>query len=176
MTKDSNIDKFNHIVAMLFSQLYSEFPRRLTISPAELLGLEIIEESYDSHDILVRCIESGLEKNIACSELEIVVDTIQWLSDSSYIYIEDSNGYHWVSGLTLSEKGLDVLKSTPESLPSKMPLGEQISRAVKSGAKHTMTGLVQTVLSQGLHRCKPRCQASPYPRPASDHLLSSLSR
>lgn len=78
-------------------------------------------------------------------DIDLYIDTIKWLIDTGYI-LGHINHVHDTK-LTLSHKGLELLKSVPSSVDSSQTLGEQLQGAIKSGAKDYAASLVSKALS-----------------------------
>lgn len=83
------------------------------------------------------------------SDWEPIFYTLIWLTQEGYIR---THGYsHGIcQGAVLTQKGLAVLRSIPDSVSGTAPIGEQLSSAVTSGAKDVARGLVEQALSAGI--------------------------
>lgn len=150
MSEPENIQEFNLIVATLFNDLYLAFPRRITVLPAKYLGFKLSEQQDgDPSGIIVVSLSDSSESRLPYKKLDVVTDCIKWLEQTGYIYIEQSNYYHSISGVTLTAKGLEILKAVPSTIDSSQSIGEQLHEAVESGGKQAASNIVSTALTAG---------------------------
>ena len=131
-----NLDLFNEYVAIILSQLYESFPVKTEISAFQISGMTTEEFSR------IRSTE-GAEPQ----RMEVACSTIEWLLESDYI-----RGCRFVHRVfehcVLTDKGLRVLRSTPESLQKpKEPFGESLIRLVKEGSMDAAKGIVTRLLT-----------------------------
>ncbi|EHU4917414.1 hypothetical protein KY888_004560 [Vibrio vulnificus] len=133
---EDNIKKFDRLVALILADLYQNFPVRTHVS---------IYELFD-------CTPGRLERGrwIESEELskenqEFYYYTVKWLIDTGYV-IGTIKHYN-ESNITLSLKGLELLKSVPSSVDDTESLGEQLVGALKIGAKDSAASLVSKALS-----------------------------
>jgi len=127
----NNIALFDLYVGKILAKLYNTFPLKVEIDVCEMTGLSIDEESM----------------NIP-KECQIFNDTMEWLHESGYLYYQQSYPYAF-SRVVLSAKGLEVLKSTPQSLQQKDGIGETLRDAVAHGKNELIRLSVNTILSHG---------------------------
>ncbi|EGQ7759999.1 hypothetical protein ACOIWI_004642 [Vibrio vulnificus] len=134
---ESNIQKFDRIVALVLAELYRKFPVRSHVCVYTLFDCK--ENGYWNKGIWYE------PEDLAKSDREFYVHTVKWLIDSGYVIgtIEHHNN----SSITLSMKGLQLLKSVPDSLDSSESLGEQLLSVVNSGAKDSAAQLISRALS-----------------------------
>ncbi|ENP8319890.1 hypothetical protein ACEH85_004190 [Vibrio vulnificus] len=134
---ENNIQKFDRIVALIFAELYRKFPVRSSVCVYTLFDCK--ESGYWNEGIWYE------PEDFANSDREFYVHTVKWLIDSGYVIgtIEHHNN----SNITLSMKGLQLLKSVPNSLDSSVSLGEQLLSVVNSGAKDSAAQLISRALS-----------------------------
>ncbi|MFM2642515.1 hypothetical protein AAFX33_15265 [Vibrio chagasii] len=131
-----NIDKFDVLVARVFETLYSEFPKKIVLQPTELLDCD--EQPYYN--------EAGyFVSPLADDESDFLYYTVSWLYESGYL-LGSINGV-WDSKVTLSLKGLQLLKSVPNSVESNSSLGEQLKEAIGNGAKEHAATLIKEALN-----------------------------
>lgn len=131
-----NIEKFDELVARVFEKLYSEFPKQIVLDPCELMDYDAIAYWNDDGEFV---------DPISEEDNEFFSYTLSWLFDSGYLI--GKFGGAWNSRMTLSLKGLQLLKSVPSSVESNEPLGEQLKDAVKRGSKDYAANLVRDALS-----------------------------
>ncbi|EOF8224070.1 hypothetical protein ACK2RV_003837 [Yersinia enterocolitica] len=133
----SNINQFDEYVGRVFGILYESFPIPTDLNIGDVLG---VSDLYSSSGIPP---EMNTEANIATY-------SVIWLANTGYIKMTGNNSNEFFD-LTLTAKGLEILKAIPDSLiPHSSPLGTQIVDAVKSGAKETVSALVNQALSTGI--------------------------
>ncbi|MEZ8627926.1 hypothetical protein AB6D75_19260 [Vibrio splendidus] len=131
-----NIAKFDVLVARTFEKLYSNFPQQIKLKPTELFDCEG-EPYYNDAGYFVSSLDDD--------DTEFFYYTISWLYESGYL-IGNLNGA-WNSKVTLSLKGLQLLKSVPNSVESNESLGEQLKDAVGKGAKDYAATLIKEALN-----------------------------
>ena len=133
----NNIDKFNEFVGLLFADLYKSFPTPFNINASTYLE-EIISEDD----------EQG-----AFDYTQFVIHSCRWLNSSGYIqldgseYIGGSADYH----IVLTEKGLETMKLTPDSLESHESIGELLVDSAKNNAIESAGELAAKALSFGFN-------------------------
>lgn len=133
----SNIDKFDEYAGRILGLLYNSFPVPMDLAVPEVLDLA---EMYNDGGLPPECDE----------DFSIAACTISWLQDAGYINFKGSNGCDFFLSV-LTEKGLEVLKSTPESLsPSSASLGQQINSTMKAGGKEVLRALVNQAFAIGI--------------------------
>ncbi|MFO6502964.1 hypothetical protein ACLD9R_20975 [Serratia marcescens] len=133
----SNINKFDEYAGRTLGILYESFPVPANINVGDVLGYP---DLYHGRGI-------PAEMN---ADAYIAACSVNWLADTGYIKMSGGNGDEFFN-LTLTEKGLEVLKATPGSLTQQSSsLGKQIAAAAKSGAKETLRSLVNQALAIGV--------------------------
>ncbi|EHD22630.1 MULTISPECIES: hypothetical protein [Brenneria] len=130
---NSNIEKFNELVGIIFAKLYESFPLKRDLFTDDILGKEFLASNSQE-------IGTSAEDEI------FFLDSIDWLLMSGYIVgARSSGGCH---NVVLTAKGLEVLKAVPQSLNS--PLGERIVAAVNAEGRKALSSLVSQALGLGL--------------------------
>lgn len=130
-----NIDVFDLYVAAIFSELYEEFPVPTTLDFMDIPTNEVFKDD-DVHDELV-------------SKIFIYRHTIVWLLASGYIQAENVNEQR-AYDVTLSAKGLGLMK-LPSSLEGpKESFGESVTKALKSGARNIAISQINMALTRGI--------------------------
>lgn len=132
---ESNIEKFDYVVGMVFAMLYESFPRRVVVDYMAL----------------------NKDKNLSFANDEsFEYCAVDWLEKSGYIWILEKENTHVKA--VLSPKGLEILKSFPSSISNTSEaksIGENLVNLVKEGAKETTKKnikiLTSWVLSKGLN-------------------------
>ncbi|MFM2607696.1 hypothetical protein AAFX30_08730 [Vibrio chagasii] len=144
----NNIQKFDELVAMLLAHLYENFPRRTEIDAFEFLGI-----NYEHHSFLED--NEGYEEYAnKCQEVDFLLDTALWLIDSGFLYgkIENEVAGFYTSkkciDITLSPKGLELLKLVPNSLEVSQNLGDKLVDTINQGAKDAGSKLVSEALTK----------------------------
>ena len=114
----SNIDVFDSAVAAILAYLYETFPRSVVLNAYALAG-ESSDEVRDAY-----------------------ADTVAFLQREGFLtYHSRAGSGGMFANVVLTARGLELLRATPSSLQAKVPLGEQLGTAVKSGAKEVAKGL-----------------------------------
>ncbi len=134
---ENNIQKFDRLVALIFADLYKNFPVKTHVSVYTLFD----------------CKESGWwdkgvyhePEDLTKADQEFYFHTVKWLIGAGYVI--GSIEHHHKSSITLSMKGLQLLKSVPNSLDSSESLGDQLLSVISSGAKESAAQLVSKALS-----------------------------
>ena len=127
--EESNIDKFDFVVGELFAKLYEAFPQRTEVAYMELNQNEDLSFAND-------------ESFEFCA--------VEWLERAGYIWI-----YHRDNvcvKAVLSPKGLEILKSIPDSLSGKISIGENLVSLFQEGAKETLKEKVKELVSLALSK------------------------
>lgn len=133
-----NIDKFDQVVAYIFAELYKSFPVRKAVDIYTFYdckeGEYIAGIWYDSGELTIE------DQKFFC-------DTICWLIDTGYVIGTLKNQMDHRANITLSMKGLQLLKSVPKSVNNKATLGDQLLSVLSSGAKESAASLVGKALT-----------------------------
>ncbi|WP_045393019.1 hypothetical protein [Vibrio rotiferianus] len=135
-----NVIKFDQLVAQVFENLYSEFPKQIALNPCKLLGYEVSDNVEDHRDEF-----GGFIDPLTREDSEFFAYTLAWLYESGYLIGTVSGA--WNSRVTLSLQGLQLLKSVPKSVESNETLGEQLKSAIKNGSKEHAATLMKEALS-----------------------------
>ena len=135
-----NIDLFNEYVAIILSRLYERFPVRQDLPAWQISGQRNPAE-YGK----------VLPTNKAESnKMEVAFFTVDWLVENGYVRARNGAILRF-NGCVLSEKGLELLNSTPDSLQqSKETIGESLIRLLKEGSKDAAKGVVTQLLTLGI--------------------------
>jgi hypothetical protein len=147
----NNFDKFNYLVGCVFALLQDEFPCRHRIDFIKLIGAEQCSETYgDGERWTGRYLRDGEIQDLS-KEIELAYETIHWLHETGYLIGSvDINRTGRYAFVTLSPKALEILKVFPTSVdakPSGKSIGQELSEAVKSGAKSQVSALTSKALS-----------------------------
>ncbi len=134
----SNIDLFDEYTACILAMLYSSFPIRITLDAIEICGASI-------DDFGVPVDASGKR----CKSFEVCFATIEWLMDAGYLDTKGDNGYVY-AGCVLTARGLEVLKSVPESIQRKETIGERIVALIRSGSTDIAKEAAKAAISAGI--------------------------
>jgi len=132
----SNIEKFNEVVAQIFGVLYSKFPVRICLAPYEIMGYES-RGHYSAN--------GEWKEELKVEDGEYFYYTLRWLYDTGYIVGSISHTHD--TNVTLSHKGLELLKSVPKSVDTSKSIGDQLQEAIKDGAKNSAGNLISSALS-----------------------------
>ena len=134
----NNIEMFDEYVAKVFDCLYRSFPVPVILKCTELCGDTQLDEfgRVMGHD------------GEPSKPFEICFNTIQWLQESGYVRTERKDHYFYY-GCVLTAKGLEVLKSTPDSIQVKTSLGESLAGAMRKGSIDTAIQLSNEAIKIG---------------------------
>jgi hypothetical protein len=131
-----NLQEFNEITAVIFSQLYLTFPARRAMDPnfaAHMLGLPDGRHEMPSG--------RAFEKLFA--------QTLQWLIDEGFIRSDDNPV---LDGVVLTTKGLAAINVVPPSLGR--PLGSELADATDQASteagKRKLTELIGELFGSAL--------------------------
>lgn len=134
MGKMTNIELFNGITGKVFAQLYESFPVEVEIKLSGYLEDFIAEDDF----------------NGAWDFQEMTKATIKWLDRAGYIWLKDPEYYGGHYSATLTPKGLEVLKATPNSIEPTSSFGEKIVEYSKGKFGEGMNEIVKTAISEGI--------------------------
>jgi hypothetical protein len=131
----SNIEVFNRVVATVFKELYSSFPKPVFLKAAELrVAAEITDDAWWE-------VTRGANLNpVGCALI--------WLHDEGFIRYSDEAGCSVFANVVLTAKGFAALNKSPESLASKPTIGERLKELSKTATSETVSNLVKIALSQ----------------------------
>lgn len=138
----SNIELFDEYTARILAMLYESFPIRRPLDAVELSGTQI-----DDYGVPVDV------RGKRSRAFEVCFATIQWLIDSGYIVSQGDNGYCF-AGCVLTARGLEILKSTPDSLQRKESVGERIVQLIRNGSLDVARDAASAAISAGIGMLK----------------------
>lgn len=136
---ENNIEMFDEYVAKVFGELYRSFPVPIGLDVCKLSGDEAVE-GFDQF----LADEEGLSM-----AFEVCFATIAWLEEAGYITSRDNTQQAYID-CVLTAKGLEVLKSVPDSLKSKLTLGEALVVALRTGSKGAAAEIGKAAVSIGV--------------------------
>lgn len=128
-----NIKAFNLITGKLFADLYQSFPAQTKVDFFSLALDLIPKEDFDS----------------AWEKPDFAEATVRWLDQAGYIWLKKASTMHGNPTAVLSPKGLEALKAVPESIDSKLPLGERIINFTKEKASDSLSQAVGLAITAG---------------------------
>lgn len=150
---ESNQEKFNYYVGVIFAALLDEFPRRTQLNLATLAGAEKCEETYIGGRYTARYIRNGEVEDVK-DEMDFIYETAYWLFETGYLIGSVAMTKLGRSVfVTLSPKALEVLKIIPASIdstPAVKSIGQEISDAVKASAKKQVGELASQALTYAI--------------------------
>lgn len=117
-----NIDTFNKMTASVFADLYEAFPKPLVLQCEEFCAKHSLLESED-----------------------ICKATVEFLEAEGLIRFKSVSGANFAQ-VSLTMKGLSVLKKTPNSVKHEQSVGELVVEKIKSGAINIASELLQNAL------------------------------
>jgi hypothetical protein len=134
MEKATNIELFNGITGKVFAQLYEKFPIEAEI---QLSGF--LDDFIDPTDF-----------SKIWDLPEMTKATIKWLDRAGYIWLKDPDHYGGGYKATLTPKGLEVLKATPDSIEPTHSIGEKMVEFSKKQFGEGMNQVVKIAISEGI--------------------------
>jgi|TARA_B110000879_G_scaffold167222_1_gene216208 hypothetical protein len=125
--------KFDILVALVFSQLFSEFPEPVRLSPDPFLD-----------DVINKDDEEG-----SFNFKEYFWHTTDWLVAEGYVRITlDCSSMSGKSyEVVLTQKGLQVLRKVPDSLQGNKSLGERLVEFSKNKGSEAVGTLVSLAIN-----------------------------
>lgn len=144
-----NMETFNYHVGYIFARLQREFPRRVQLSPVDLIDAEECSETINNFgEYTFKYLRNGKIEYLK-DELEIAFDTVRWLHETEYL-IGTVNPTSKSAYVTLSPKALELLKTVPSSLAIegvKKSIGDELEEAFKTAAKEEISNVAKRALS-----------------------------
>ena len=134
----NNIALFDQYVAQIFGRLYEHFPIPIALDACQLTGHHDVDEYARPIDA-----QGSLSQ-----PFQVCKATIDWLIESGHLRVKDGNTYGYTD-CVLTAKGLEVLKSVPDSVQVKTALGEKLVAALQRGATEIATELGKTAVRLG---------------------------
>lgn len=128
-----NIKAFNLVTGKLFAELYQSFPAPTEVDFFSLALDTIPKEDFDS----------------AWEKPGFAEATVRWLDQAGYIWFKKAPTMHGKPTAVLSPKGLEALKAVPESIDSKLSLGERIINFTKAKASDSLSQAVGLAITAG---------------------------
>ena len=127
-----NIEMFDLYVGKIFVELYENFPMRVVISPCDMTGLKLDEDTL-----------------VHPKYCYIFENTVVWLQESGYIKYQTGD-IHGFYDVVLTAKGLELLKAVPDSVQTKSGMGDKLSAIAKKGGDEALKNMVNALLSMGV--------------------------
>ncbi len=139
----SNIDLFDRYATHILAELYQAFPFRHDLDIVELL------EKWGDAEAIQRDAFGQIEDATIRRRAELLEATIDWLGEAGYLTWRQHNTGYYAQAI-LTAKGLEVLKSTPDSLKKKKMLGDHLVEVVRTGAQEAIKTAFSIVVTQGI--------------------------
>lgn len=127
------MEKFDTLVALVFSQLFSEFPEPVRLSPDSFLN-DVIDNNDDEGSF---------------NFLDYFWHAVDWLVAEDYIRITanlsslSNKSYEVV----LTQKGLQALRKVPDSLQGNKSLGERLVEFSKNKGSEAVSTLISLAIN-----------------------------
>ena len=136
-----NIEKFNTIVGLVFSQLYSSFPVALELDEGEIVRGMGFEPRFKTLAGFDRQFLDGWPTfPDGTLSFPIYYSAIDWLQEEGFI--RKTDGANWV----LTARALTALNAQPGVLSE--PLGRQLTSAAKGAASDAGRAVITEVVGQ----------------------------
>lgn len=129
----TNIELFNDVTAEIFRQLYSNFPRPITIEVSKIKSSVRIPKEAWWEDTRWKL------NPVGCA--------LEWLRDEGFVRYKDQAAGLQFSDVILTSKGFAALNRSPESLETKPTIGERLKELSDTASTETVSGLVRLALS-----------------------------
>lgn len=127
-----NIELFNESAALIFAELYKNFPVPVCL---HYNNLATILCKHDANINQEEC-------------LEVLINTVAWLKKSDYIWL-DSESELEVFGVVLNPRGYEVLKISPDSSTESTTIGERLINTNNASTKDERAALIKCALTEG---------------------------
>lgn len=88
-------------------------------------------------------------------DLYFALNSVRWLADSGYLLAGQFREPFFVDDVTLSAKGLELLKCVPSSVDPSASFGDELRTMARSSGQDAMSGLVSTALTTGFRLLVP---------------------
>lgn len=137
-----NIERFNEVTGLLLAHLYEHFP-----VPQDIEAGEFVDNATVPAKPIPGVISPYFED--LTTDGTFFVSAVEWLATAGFLTF-DKRFNSEITGVVLSEKGLQTLNAVPESLTASAPLGERLVDAAKSGGKEVLKATLREVLSAGM--------------------------
>ncbi|MDQ7091765.1 MAG: hypothetical protein Q9M50_14210 [Methylococcales bacterium] len=135
----ANIELFDEFVATILSYLYIKFPLESALDARELSG----DKETDEYGTV-------LDNNkVRSMRFTICLATMEWLIETGYIRIKDKGQYGYGRAV-LTSKGLEVLKSTPESISKNESIGDKLVKLMNEGSLQMAKEVAKAAVSFGI--------------------------
>lgn len=134
-----NIDLFDQYAADVLGRLYESFPVKCQLDVRNITG------HAETNEYGAICAPGGRPSK----EAEIAYATIEWLVDTGYIRADHRSPGFSFQGCVLSPRGLEVLKSVPESVKVKETIGDKLVRLLREGSIDLAKDAVRAAISAG---------------------------
>ena len=148
---ESNINKFNYLVGVIFATLYRSFPCRERIDFLAVIGCEECESTIDDRGRWTGLYKQDGEIKNLSDDFDFLYETLNWLYETGYLIgsVGLSLGGRYAT-VTLSPKGLEILKAMPNSVGAEAEgrsIGEELNEALNSAAKNKVSEIAGQALS-----------------------------
>lgn len=127
------MEKFDTLVALVFSRLFSEFPEPVRLSPDSFLN-DVIDNNDDEGSF---------------NFLDYFWHTVDWLVAEDYIRITAnlSSMSNKSYEVVLTQKGLQALRKVPDSLQGNKSLGERLVEFSKNKGSEAVSTLISMAIN-----------------------------
>ena len=127
------MEKFDTLVALVFSRLFSEFPEPVRLSPDWFLN-DVIDNNDDEGSF---------------NFLDYFWHTVDWLVAEDYIRITAnlSSMSNKSYEVVLTQKGLQALRKVPDSLQGNKSLGERLVEFSKNKGSEAVSTLISMAIN-----------------------------
>ena len=132
-SESDNIAIFNESVALIFCELYKNFPVPTSLTYQALANNLCKDEDADRNQVI-----------------SIYINTLSWLKKSGYIWL-DSESELEAYGVVLNPKGLEVLKIIPTTDEDVRSIGERLTDTNKICSPPERATLISLALSSGIN-------------------------
>jgi hypothetical protein len=132
-----NMDAFDQLTGTIFGRLFEAFPNSVELNSSGMLEKFVEPEDFDG----------------VWDFDDVFRHTVEWLERYDYIWIKrdlctmgSSSSYE----LTLTERSLEVLKQTPDSLAGYDSLGKRFVAFSKAKASDTVGTLISLAVTSAI--------------------------
>jgi hypothetical protein len=135
----TNIELFDEYTAKILGELYQAFPIKKSLEATAITGHTTLDDF-------------GMPLNAQgkpSKHFDVCMATIAWLAEAGYMHRGSQQNYGF-DECVLTAKGLEVLKSVPESLQASEGIGDKLVSALRQGAIDTAKDAAGMAIRAGI--------------------------
>ena len=133
----NNMEVFDQLTGKIFGRVFEAFPSSRELSSSKMLAEFVEPDDFDG----------------SWDFDDVFRHTIEWLDRHDYIWVKDdltTMGDSWSFEITLTERSLEILRKTPDSLKGSETLGERFVAFSKAKASDAVGNLVSLAITTAI--------------------------